>query len=1027
MGSTDRPSNLAPGPASARRLLAGGAVMALALAVPAVMRPVDAVAATGYPVTPPAQICGNAAVLNGPAAPPAGAVRIDPGANLYAATQAHPPATTFWLAPGTHSLGTDVYSQVVPKDNNVYIGGPGAIIDGFGINRYAFTQQATGVVIKHLTIQNFGAPGIMSNETAVNHGSGRGWTIAFNTIRNNAGAGVMVGSDNILRSNCITGNGQYGVGTYRPEGVTNITVDRNEISANNRDDWEARIPYCGCSGGSKFWDTTGAAVTNNWVHHNRGSGLWMDTNNVGFRIEGNYINDNDGEGVFYEISYNGRIANNTLKRNALVKGQAFASRGDVFPIGAIYVSESGGDARVNNGVYSTFEIVDNLLEDNWGGVVLWEHPDRFCGAEPNGYCTKGGVATKATCVSGTISTAPYKDDCRWKTQNVSVHHNDFRMDKAAIGCTTAGCGQMAVLSGPGAGPSWSPYLGNVVQDAVTYRQNNTFANNDYVGDWKFTPYVNANFQSFDTWQSSYFQDVGSTFALTPGATTTTTTVRASTTTVPVATVPGNALDAATSTLDSPGQKWIPWFGAATSVTAEQANTGARSLKVDISDQYWGVVHSNYLGFPATPGAKTIAFSAKGGPGSTFAVTMSVHWRDANGSALRTDKVAIGALTGSWHRASASVTAPAGTARVAVEFAGSNGVAGGTMYLDDVVVADAQATPPPTTVPPTTVPPTTVPPTNAPANNLLDASTAGLEGTGAGWIPWFSTTAAASTEQARSGSSSLKVSLNAPYGWGVTQSNWPGSPADAGAKTISFWGRAGSGSGLAATMSVHWRTASGVDLKTDKITLDLGPAWAQASAMVEAPAGTARVAVDFTHSTGGPGNTFFLDDIVVGDAAAPPPPPPPSAPNALDADTAGLEGSIGTWLPWFSVAASSSAEQAHSGARSLKVQINAQYGWGVTQVNFPGFAATPGPKTVSFWGRAGSGSGVAVTMSVHWRNTLGLTIRTDTVNLPALTSTWTQASAAVTAPAGTALVAVEFTNASGAIGSTFYLDDIFVSA
>ena len=37
------------------------------------------------------------------------------------------PGTTFWLAPGTHTLGDDEYDQVTPKDGNIYVGAPGAI------------------------------------------------------------------------------------------------------------------------------------------------------------------------------------------------------------------------------------------------------------------------------------------------------------------------------------------------------------------------------------------------------------------------------------------------------------------------------------------------------------------------------------------------------------------------------------------------------------------------------------------------------------------------------------------------------------------------------------------------------------------------------------------------------------------------------------------------------------------------------------------------------------------------------------
>lgn len=172
-------------------------------------------------------------------------------------------------------------------------------------------------------------------------------------------------------------------------------------------------------------------------HGNKGPGVWADTNNAAFRIEGNLIEDNDGEGIFYEISYNARIVGNTLRRNGLVKGRAFAARGDSFPVAAIYLSEAGGDPRVAGGTYSTLEVAGNVLEDNWGGVVLWENADRFCNSAANtstGYCPPGGAASPTSCAPGTIVQVPFLSDCRWKTANVSVHDNDFRIDKGRLNC-----------------------------------------------------------------------------------------------------------------------------------------------------------------------------------------------------------------------------------------------------------------------------------------------------------------------------------------------------------------------------------------------------------------------------------------------------------------------------------------------------------------------------------------------------------------------------------------------------------------
>jgi hypothetical protein len=140
------------------------------------------------PTAPPARICGNAGALAGPATAPAGAVVVKTTQNLNDLTTQNPPGTTFWLSPGTHRLGTEQFAQVIPKDGNVYVGAPGAILDGGKKNRYAFTGYANGVTIKNLTIQNFGALRTNNDEGVVNHDAGARWTVQANTIQHNAGA-----------------------------------------------------------------------------------------------------------------------------------------------------------------------------------------------------------------------------------------------------------------------------------------------------------------------------------------------------------------------------------------------------------------------------------------------------------------------------------------------------------------------------------------------------------------------------------------------------------------------------------------------------------------------------------------------------------------------------------------------------------------------------------------------------------------------------------------------------------------------
>jgi hypothetical protein len=475
-----------------------------------------AAALPARPTEPPARVCGNTELLTGPARPPAGAIRVRAGDNSDVDFSI--PGATYWFAPGVHTLGNGPYSQIIPGDGSTFIGAPGAILDGQRINRYAFTQHATGVTITYLTIQRFGKRRGNIDEGVVNHDAGGNWTIQFNTIRNNAGAGVFIGSNNRIDSNCITSNGQYGFSVYKPpvaggSAVRNITLTRNEISYNNADDIEALIDGCGCTGGGKFWDVRGANVAGNWIHHNKSVGLWADTNNINFRFVGNYINNNHDEGIFYEISYNALIKNNTFVRNGHVKGRSFAD--GTFPVGAIYLSESGGDPRVSRR-FATLEVTGNHFKDNWGGVILWENADRFCNSPANtsvGYCTKVGAASFDTCVRRTIRRQPYYSDCRWKTQNVSVHDNEFHHDPASIrGCAgSQSCGQQGLFSNYGTFPSWSPYKGTAIEEAITFDQNNRFFDNAYHGRWRFTVYDQSRKLSLRKWQSPpYNQDQGST-------------------------------------------------------------------------------------------------------------------------------------------------------------------------------------------------------------------------------------------------------------------------------------------------------------------------------------------------------------------------------------------------------------------------------------------------------------------------------------------------------------------------------------
>ncbi|MGW2372879.1 right-handed parallel beta-helix repeat-containing protein [Kitasatospora sp. NPDC001683] len=471
------------------------------------------------PPEPTAPPTGSAAVARvcadpeaGPAQPPAGAVTVDPAVvgDLAAKTKDSPPHTTFWLQPGTHTLAPDRYAQVVPKEGDSYLGAPGAVLDGRKTNEYAFSGAAADVTIRYLTVQGFVAP---QNEGVVNHDSADGWVIEHATIQDNSGAGLMAGARQRVRANCLRGNGQYGINAYKAGApLSDLVVEGNEITANDTDQWEKRQPGCGCTGGVKFWAVNRADVRGNWVHDNRGPGLWADTDNNDFRIEDNLLEANDGAALIYETSYNAVIRGNTIRRNDWVEGRNAADRGDDFPYATVYLSESGGEPRIPART-DKIEIDRNVLEDNWSGITLWENADRFCNSPANtssGDCTLL-VKDTARCAQPTIASAPLNADCRWKTQRVDIHDNRFTLDPSVVGCTVK-CGRMAVLANYGTYPDWSPYKGEQVAEAITGKQQNRWHDNAYRGPWSFVAHDPSRTLDFGQWQGRpYQQDAGSTF------------------------------------------------------------------------------------------------------------------------------------------------------------------------------------------------------------------------------------------------------------------------------------------------------------------------------------------------------------------------------------------------------------------------------------------------------------------------------------------------------------------------------------
>lgn len=506
----------------------------------------------------PTVICGTS-ILNGPLTAPVGSVILAPGP----LSGDNSPNTIYYFPSGTYTLSSGEYDQIDPGAGDSYIGAPGAVITGGGVSQGAFEGTASGVTIQYLTIEDFATP---NSQGAVNHDSGAGWVIEDDTITGTTtGAGVMVGSDDTITDDCLSNNGEYGLSAYvNPKsptadpltgGPSSIVITNNEIINNGT---AAETSGCGCSGGGKFWRVDGAKIEgNNVLDNGGGAGLWADTDNVGFDVDGNWFTGNTGVGWQEETSYNYALTNDVFTDNAWGLGPSNPG----FPEGAIYVSESGGDPRIAGPESGEALISNDTFVNNWSGVVLWESADRFCGSPNNtssGICTlvAPSVANINTCtqsgLSGATASNPLYWDCRWRTQDTTVTDNSFSFTQSAIpNCSISNsCGENAIFSQYGTSPSWSPYKGTVIETSITTAQNNLFSDNTYSGPWSYMWGDQSSVLTFPEWQAEG-QDVNGTSSTTtttaPATTTTTTTTLPPTTTTTTTTLPPTTTTTTTTT------------------------------------------------------------------------------------------------------------------------------------------------------------------------------------------------------------------------------------------------------------------------------------------------------------------------------------------------------------------------------------------------------------------------------------------------------------------------------------------------
>jgi len=392
--------------------------------IPEVIPPGDSTPADSAP----ADSAGGGSVEGGQTVSPDGAVAIAPGQSIQEFVSRYPEGTKFLLKAGTHSGQT-----VRPRDGQQFLGEwPNTVLDGGNSAQYAFETLRAGardVLIQGLIIQHYATGNIA--EGAIQGDNGKSWTIQGNEVRRNAAVGIRIGDGfKVLRNN-IHHNGINGIAGYKAD---DVLIEGNEVAHNNTSNTRL-APVLSTIAGIKVLMGHNFTARGNYVHHNKGKGIWTDHMLLNTLIEGNRVTDNTGPGIWHEASYGAVIRNNYAGNNGLS--------------GASWLEGAG--IQVSNS--PDVEIYGNTVEYNTNGITAM-YARSYPASGPHGPRL---------------------------VRNLSVHDNVVRMRKGRVGIVT-NTGSDAIFT------SWNNrwenntyYIGSLAAPFAWRNQNYT------VRQWQAVP------------------------------------------------------------------------------------------------------------------------------------------------------------------------------------------------------------------------------------------------------------------------------------------------------------------------------------------------------------------------------------------------------------------------------------------------------------------------------------------------------------------------------------------------------------
>src|ERR1041384_2773493 len=253
---------------------------------------------------------------------------VSPGDDVAARVASAPPATEFIFKAGTYRRLT-----ITPKDGMSFIGADGVVLDGENAAPRAFTGQGIrNVTIRGLRITRYRPPDISA---ALDGIDSEGWIVEDNEVDHNSNGGaraygLRIGSRWTVRRNRIHDNGWVGISGYN---ATDTVIESNEVYANPPAWFDDKI---GEAANIKLYGCGRIVIRGNRVHDAPFRGIWIDTSQPDITIEDNRVVNHGDAGIWFEVSYRGRIAGNYVER----AGMRATDAGDWLRGGGIQVTNS---------------------------------------------------------------------------------------------------------------------------------------------------------------------------------------------------------------------------------------------------------------------------------------------------------------------------------------------------------------------------------------------------------------------------------------------------------------------------------------------------------------------------------------------------------------------------------------------------------------------------------------------------------------------------------------------------------------